>query len=349
MKKGIIATLCLALILGLTAFAAGCGGNSDAVVYTVTVTGGTGGGRYYANDNCKVVAVVPEGKQFMKWVADNEDVSADEEYVFTVTDNVELTAVFGDFADNADDEVYTVKAIDGIGSGGYLENSQATVKLTREEADRSFKGWATVDADGNPGEIVSENNPYTFSVTQDVTLAAQFNDVRLDTPYGTLCRISSTPAWGDVILELDRVKDENGTGILDENGKYATMFDGRIQGIMIHVYDSVYAGKPVASFMFVQQEDIQKGKLVSLDGTTEFAGIQGGPGNYYRDWISMNDFAPFMRAVVGEKYSAETAYYFASQLIAKEEAVAWGEDGQMQLFANSRISALNAEYFCETK
>ncbi len=347
MKKIMLAALGAVMCITML-FAAGCGnGGVTATIYTVSVTGGTGGGYYYENDNCKVTAEVPDGKQFLKWMLDGEDASANAEFVFKVTGDAELVAVFNDAFGYAGEKVFTVKTQNGVGDGGYLKGSDCTVKVVNAESDRSFSGWAAVDAEGAMGAIVSTANPYTFKVTENVSLAAQFNDVRLDTPYGTLVRISSTPSWGDVIIELDRVKDANGTALTDAHGSPLTKFDGRIQYIMIHVFDSLYAKNPVAKFKFVQNANVSGGKLMTLDGQHEFGGIVGGPGNYYRDWISIGDFVPFFSAAVGESYSAATTYYFASQLIAKDEPAAWGTEGQTQLFADSGVSPLNNEHFRE--
>ena len=64
--------------------------------YTVTVVGGTGGGDYTQGDRITVRANEPYGKQFVKWTAGGEDVSTRNPYVFIVTDDVTLTAVFED-------------------------------------------------------------------------------------------------------------------------------------------------------------------------------------------------------------------------------------------------------------
>ena len=64
------------------------------VKYTITVAGGEGGGEYVYGAEVTVTATVPEGKTFVKWMNGEEDVSTDNPYVFTVTADMTLTAVF---------------------------------------------------------------------------------------------------------------------------------------------------------------------------------------------------------------------------------------------------------------
>ena len=76
-----------ALLIGVLA---GCAEKK----FTVTVEGGTGGGKYEEGASCTVTATVPEGQVFDYWAENGEEVSDENPYTFTVTRDITLTAVF---------------------------------------------------------------------------------------------------------------------------------------------------------------------------------------------------------------------------------------------------------------
>ena len=311
---------------------------------TTAIIGGTGSGHYYEGDICSVTATVPEGKNFLKWMANDEDVSAQEEYTFEVTEDVEVVAVFNDTIDYVDTEVFTVKTVNGIGDGAYLAGSQCTVSVPAADADRNFKGWAEyieqsesvaqADVPTEPAEpeevILSDEKSYTFTVAKDITLEAKYNDTRLATPTESMFKISWREQNKSYLFELDRMG--------------ATVFDGRTDYVLIHVYASQFAQKPIAAFKFVQAEGTAA-KFTTVDGSVEFTGIDGGAGNYYRDWIAKEEVYSFLGSVLGESYNAEETYYFATQLVSIKNPVDWnGQPGA--LFADSNISGICAS-ICE--
>ena len=344
-KKASLAAICMAVLLSVAAvFAAGCDMSTqteDKPIYVVEVIGGTGTGHYYEGDVCRVTPTVPVGKNFLKWVVNDVDASAQEKYSFEVTEDVEVVAVFGETVDYVDTEVFTVKTVNGVGDGAYLAGSQCTVSVPAADADRNFKGWAEyaeqsepvaqADEPTEPTEpaepedvILSEEKSYTFTVTKDITLEAKYNDTRLATPTESMFKISWREQNKSYLFELDRMG--------------STVFDGRTDYVLVHVYDSQFAKKPIGEFKFVRDAD-PMAKFVTMDGSAEFGGINGGPGNYFRDWIPKEEFYSFLGSVLGESYNAETTYYFATQLVSVKNPVDWnGQTGA--LFADSNISVI---------
>ena len=69
--------------------------------------------------------------------------------------------------------VYHVSAVNGTGGGDYEMGSSATVTATVPEG-KEFIGW-TID-----GIVVSTDNPYTFEVTDNIMLTAEFIDAGTD-------------------------------------------------------------------------------------------------------------------------------------------------------------------------
>ncbi len=78
-------------------------------LFTITVTNGTGGGQYTASSSVTVTADAPaEGKRFAYWVdGDGKIMSYKESYLFMVSSDISLTAVYVD----ADEELEAVAVI----------------------------------------------------------------------------------------------------------------------------------------------------------------------------------------------------------------------------------------------
>ena len=156
----------------LTLFA-GCADNEEtADAYTVTVVNGTidgtdgsTTGEYEAGASVTVTATVPNGQTFVAWTEDGEVVSTENPYTFEVTGNVTLTATF---SGESATETYTVTVENGTGGGEYEEGETATVTAATDQG--TFSHWEI------GGQQVSTDNPYTFTVTGDVTITAVFKD-----------------------------------------------------------------------------------------------------------------------------------------------------------------------------
>ena len=156
----------------LTLFA-GCADNEEtADTYTVTVVNGTIDGtdgsttdEYEAGASVTVTATIPTGQTFVAWTEDGEVVSTENPYTFEVTGNVTLTATF---SGESATETYTVTVVNGTGGGEYEEGETATVTAATDQG--TFSHWEI------GGQQVSTDNPYTFTVTGDVTITAVFKN-----------------------------------------------------------------------------------------------------------------------------------------------------------------------------
>ena len=164
----------MALVVSLGCFV-GCGGGEDEpetpVKYTVTVVSGTGGGEYEENTDATVTATIPDGKVFVKWTSDGQDVSTANPYTFKVTKDITLTAVF----DDAAPATYTVTVKHGSKTQDTYEETSTEYEAGEEVTitataifGKVFTGWYV-------GETkVSDNAEYTFTVSTNVTLNATY-------------------------------------------------------------------------------------------------------------------------------------------------------------------------------
>ena len=132
--------------------------------------GGTtiGDGTYTYGEQATVAATSNTGYNFCGWYEGDALVSEDMEYTFTVTSNRNLTARFAKNPYNIVANATTGGTT--VGTGIYEYGQTATVTATPAEG-YEFRGWF----EGT--EKVSEDASYSFTVTADRTLTAQFSRV----------------------------------------------------------------------------------------------------------------------------------------------------------------------------
>jgi formylglycine-generating enzyme required for sulfatase activity len=133
-----------------------------------TVSGGGNGFNY--NQSCTVHATPAEGFAFSNWTDEGEVVSTEADYTFTVTSNRTLVANFTEL--QPDEYSITVSANPSNGgtvSGGgtYQQGQSCTVHATANEG-YTFINWTENEV------VVSTESEYTFLVTSDRTLVANF-------------------------------------------------------------------------------------------------------------------------------------------------------------------------------
>ena len=180
--------------------------NSLVTVTAVPTAGGlvSGGGTYTSGSTCTVTATPNSGYLFMHWSKDGEVVSSTASYTFTVTEDVELEAVFlstsytgpiigeGEATDvylpsysyykyTLSEQIYTADELDGISEITSISffNAGATktrtydiyMKHTSKSSFSSATDWISV---------TSTNKVYSGSVTMR---AGQWNTIVLDTPF----------------------------------------------------------------------------------------------------------------------------------------------------------------------
>ena len=143
--------------------------------YTITVSanptnGGTvtGGGTYQQGQSCTVTATANMGYTFTNWTENGNVVSSSASYTFTVNGNRTLVA-------NFTQQQYTITvsadpAIGGTVTGGGTFNygQNCTLTATANEG-YDFVNWT------EGGNVVSTEASYSFNVTSNRTLVANFS------------------------------------------------------------------------------------------------------------------------------------------------------------------------------
>ena len=204
--------------------------NSYAITATANPTnGGTvaGAGTYNHGASCTLTATANAGYTFVNWTKNGTQVSTDASYTFNVT---EAAAYVAHFTLNSYEITVMANASNGgtvTGSGTYNYGASCQVTATAN-AGYTFENWT------ENGTVVSTNANYTFTVTGERTLVANFvlqtyviNATADPANGGTIegagtynhffnCTLTATPAAGYIFENWT----ENGT-VVSTNASYS--------------------------------------------------------------------------------------------------------------------------------
>ncbi|MGG7213893.1 InlB B-repeat-containing protein [Clostridium nigeriense] len=134
----------------------------------------TGGGNILQGKEALVTATANEGYEFVNWTIEGEEVSRESSYKFTVSEDVTLVANFKEKEVPVVEYKVQVESNNGnagivTGGGNILQGKEALVTATANEG-YEFVNW-TIE-----GEEVSRESSYKFTVSEDVTLVANFKE-----------------------------------------------------------------------------------------------------------------------------------------------------------------------------
>ena len=167
----------------------------------------TGGGAYHQGDNCTVTATANEGYTFINWTENGNVVSSNASYSFTVTGSRILEANFQVQTFTISLSANPANAGTVSGDGIYAYGDSCTV-IARPNQRYEFINWT------ENGVEVSTEQSYTFTVTADRTLVANFAmpmvEIRATVDPEEAASISGTGTYpyGDTVtLTLNRNED----------------------------------------------------------------------------------------------------------------------------------------------
>ena len=149
----------------------------------------TGGGIYNLNASVTVSAIASAGYTFLNWTEGTNVVSQDANYNFTITGNRELVANFtenGVLQFTVDLSSSPTEGGNTIGGGIFDLNALVNISASAN-AEYEFSNWTEGDI------VVSQNANYTFMITENRTLVANFTKI-VTTQYTV--GLSSNPIIG---------------------------------------------------------------------------------------------------------------------------------------------------------
>ncbi len=143
--------------------------NYDVTVTANPVEGGivTGAGTYNYGTSVTIATTANVGYTFNNWTEDGEMVSTDESYTFTITDDHDFIA---NFTINTYTVTVAANPVEGgtvTGTGTYDHGTSVTVAATAN-VGYTFNNWT------EDGEMVSTDESYTFTITDDHDFIANF-------------------------------------------------------------------------------------------------------------------------------------------------------------------------------
>ena len=168
----------------------------QAQSYTISVSanpsnGGTvtGSGQYQQGQSCTVTATAATGYTFSRWTENGQQVSTQASYTFTVNGNRNLVAQFQ--AQSYTISVSASPTNGGTVSGGGTYNyGQSCTVHANANSGYTFSNWT------ESGNVVSTNANYTFTVTGNRTLVANFTALPPNT-YNI--NVSANPSAGGTV------------------------------------------------------------------------------------------------------------------------------------------------------
>ena len=186
----------------------------------------TGCGAYDASETVALTATANEGYEFVNWTEDGNVVSEDAEYSFTVTKDRSLVANFEKIIVNYNVTVTINPEEAGTitGAGTYAENEEVTLTATANE-NYKFVNWT------EDGEVVSENAEYSFTITGDRNLVANFVSTEGVEELSSLFRLYPNPV-NDKLYIVTEVEIEE-VVVYDVYGRQQFAISGQQSAISV--------------------------------------------------------------------------------------------------------------------
>ena len=196
---------------------------NDAAMGSVTVTPSQS--EYDENSSVTVTAVpASDDYEFVNWTNPdtNAEVSTEAEYTFEITGNTKLKANFREKeksyhvqAESADEVMGTVSVAPETSGNVYVKDTEVTVTAT-PSAGYEFVQWNKIT--DNNGTEVSEKvegaeAAYTFAVTEDVHLRAEFRLIPVVKDQYRVTVTSSDTAMGTVSMDHEDGVYEDGEDV----------------------------------------------------------------------------------------------------------------------------------------
>ncbi len=146
---------------------------NDVEKFTVTIDGGVVENTSLSTVSIykgQLVTIISDNANFKQWSVNGQTVT-DNPYTFTVTESVSITAVLGGESTVS----VTGGKINGEASAQVTNGDEVTVTADAAAAGTKFAFWYTTD--GVTETVLSKDESYTFTVSEDINVIAKFGNL----------------------------------------------------------------------------------------------------------------------------------------------------------------------------
>ena len=183
----------------------------------------TGEGTYNDGETVTVTATPNEGYIFINWTENGNEVTTEPEYTFDISEDRNFVANFIAIYD-VTIAMNMEEAGSVTGEGTYNNGETVTVTATPNEGYK-FVNWT------ENGEVVSEEMEYSFVITEDVELVANFVSTEgMGEQYTNGLNVYPNPTNVNHVINLgmicDRVEVYNSAGVKVEDYSNVDKIDG---------------------------------------------------------------------------------------------------------------------------
>ena len=283
---------------------------SAAQNYTISVSanptaGGTvtGGGTYQQGQSCTVTATANSGYTFTNWTENGNVVSSQASYTFNVTGNRTLVANFEEVVQTYNIRLSVSPLLAGTvtGSGTYQQGQSCTATATAN-AGYTFVNWT------EGGNVVSTNASYTFTVTDNRILVANF------TAQSFTITATADPAAGGTVTGGGTYNQGQSCTLTATPNTGYTFVNWTKNGTQVST-NATYTFTVTESAAYVAHFQLQS-FTISVAANPADAGIVTGGGNYNYGASCTVTATPIQRYEFinwtenGVEVSAESSYTF---------------------------------------
>jgi uncharacterized repeat protein (TIGR02543 family) len=192
----------------------------------------SGSGSFDSATVRQISAVANSGYIFRNWTENGNVISTNATYNFTLLGNRNFVANFEAIDEPIEEFTVELGGVNPAGAGTvegfgkYTKNSTVSLEAFPSEGYK-FVNWTSGST------VVSEDNPFTFTLTSDTVITANFSDTTsiLENTLISSIRILPHPVHQDALIEINSLEPQSHTvvTILDLSGReVATVYSGML-------------------------------------------------------------------------------------------------------------------------
>ena len=216
-----------------------------------------GAGIYISGASCTLTVTPNEGYTFINWTKNDEVVSTDATYSFTVTENAAYVANFS--LDSYEITATTSPEGAGIieGAGTYTHGASCTLTVTPNEG-YTFINWTKND------EVVSTDTTYSFTVTEDAAYVANF----IEESVSYSITVTANPPEGGTVTGAGNYEEGQLCTLTATANENYTFVNWTKDGVEVST-DTTYSFTVTEDAAFIANFTLNQGEITQISNFSE--------------------------------------------------------------------------------